>query len=163
MWWFHVFSKLLGLFFYFPAVQEMLPGCFEICVSRSSVLEESYLALQAAPPIEFLAPLLVRYVGEEGEDLGGVTQDWFSSMGRALTEQAGSDAAESVFCVGKSSRMLIPRPVGPCKERERRFRDLFLAGRFLALAVLHSGRPLPLPLSPLVCKYMVGKPIDLEE
>lgn len=143
--------------------EEMLPPCFEIAVSRSAVLEESYTALQAAPPVEFLAPLTVRYLGEEGQDRGGVTQDWFSAVGRALTEGAQQDDSESVFCVGKSSRMLIPRPVGPCGDREKRFRDLFLAGRFLALAVLHSGQPLPLPLSPLVCKYMVGKPIDLEE
>ena len=48
----------------------------------------------------------------------------------------------------RSFRMLIPRPVGYAEEREGRFRDLLLAGRFLALSVLHGGRPLPLPLSP---------------
>lgn len=145
--------------------EEMLPACFEISVSRNHVLEESYQVLQEAPLIEFLAPTLtVKFRGEEGEDRGGVTQDWFSSVGQALAQDAGDDASLSVFAMGKSSRMLIPRPVGKdADDKEGRFRDLFLAGRFLALAVLHGGRPLPLPLSPLVCKYMVGKPVDLED
>ena len=145
--------------------EEMLPECFEISVSRNKVLDESYKILQEAPPFEFLAPTLsVKYVGEDGQDRGGVTQDWFSAVGQALTEGAGDDNSTSVLAMGKSSRMLIPRPVGQNAEgREGRFEDLFLAGRFLALAVLHGGRPLPLPLSPLVCKYMVGKPVDLDD
>lgn len=145
--------------------EEMLPDCFEIRVSRSHVLEESYQILQEAPRFEFLAPTLsVRYAGEDGQDEGGVTQDWFSAVGHALTDGSGDDKSTSVFAMGKSSRMLIPRPVGQDAEgREGRFRDLLLAGRFLALAVLHGGRPLPLPLSPLVCKYMVSKPVDLDD
>ena len=40
-----------------------------------------------------------------------------------------------------------------------RFRDLLLAGRFLALAVLHGGRPLPLPLSPFLGNEVHRRPM----
>mmetsp|Transcript_55807 Transcript_55807/g.130278 ORF Transcript_55807/g.130278 Transcript_55807/m.130278 type:complete len:641 (-) Transcript_55807:67-1989(-) len=147
--------------------EEMLPEHFTLQIRRSHTLEDSWQALQEAAYLELLAPkLLMQYTGEEAEDQGGVAQDWFSAVGNALAADAGDDGSTSILATGKSSRMLIPRPV-LCKESdgsaEGRYQDLFLCGRFLALAVLHGGRPLPMPLSPLVCKYLVGAPVELSD
>merc|ERR1719253_383829 len=113
--------------------------------------------------LELLAPELeVIYVGEDGVDHGGLSVNWFEEVGQALVNGAELDDGPSLLFMGKSSKMLIPRP---CKteglsDNEERCRGLLLAGRFLALGVVHGGRPLPCPLSPLVAKYILGYTVD---
>ncbi|CAE7591786.1 Tpi [Symbiodinium natans] len=147
--------------------EEMLQDHFELHVRRSHILADSWEALQEAAYLELLAPKLrIEYEGEQAQDQGGVAQDWFCGVGHALAADAGKDESSSILTMGKSSRMLIPRPV-QSKEAdgsaEGRYRDLFVCGRFLALATLHGGRPLPMPLSPFVCKYLVGAPVELSD
>eukprot|EP00931_Biecheleriopsis_adriatica_P119873 TRINITY_DN95049_c0_g1_i1.p1 TRINITY_DN95049_c0_g1~~TRINITY_DN95049_c0_g1_i1.p1 ORF type:complete len:640 (+),score=143.20 TRINITY_DN95049_c0_g1_i1:37-1956(+) len=145
---------------------DMLTDCLCLEIRREYVLEDSLKALQEIPTCELLAPYLeVKYAGEEGVDYGGLAVDWFDALGQALVKGADNDQSSSPLALGKSSRMLIPRPSHglDSESAERHFRELLLVGRFLALGVIHGGRPLPLPLSPLVCKYIVGMPVDLDD
>jgi len=146
--------------------EEILQEHFELHIRRSNILEDSWEALQEAAYLELLAPKLrIEYAGEQAQDQGGVAQDWFCGVGHALAADAGSDESASILTMGASSRMLIPRPVRKEADdsAEGRYRDLFVCGRFLALATLHGGRPLPMPLSPFVCKYLVGAPVELSD
>lgn len=146
--------------------EEILQEHFELHIRRSNILEDSWEALQEAAYLELLAPKLrIEYAGEQAQDQGGVAQDWFCGVGHALAADAGSDESASILTMGASSRMLIPRPVRKEADdsAEGRYRDLFGCGRFLALATLHGGRPLPMPLSPFVCKYLVGAPVELSD
>lgn len=145
------------------------PDTLAVAVRRLHVLEDSWKALLEASPLELLAPgLEVTYDGEEGIDYGGLAMDWFEEVGQALVNGADKEDGDSLLSVGLSSRMLIPRPSRSCCQEEsdslpgdaERFRGLLLTGRFLALGVVHGGRPLPIPLSPLVCKYILGCRID---
>jgi len=133
-------------------------------VRRAHILEDSWSALLKAPTVELLAPgLSITYEGELGVDEGGITRDWFDALGEAMVEGSEDDQGTSLLALGKSSRMLIPRPARSGAADEARCRELLLAGRFLALGAVHGGRPLPLPLSPLVCKYIVGEPVDMAD
>lgn len=137
---------------------------WQMTIRRSNILEDSLSALLEATATELLAPRIrVEYVNEKGDDYGGLALDWFDEMGQALVKGAEDDDGDSLLFLGKSSRMLIPRPgkrkTADCTEEDR-YRNLFLAGRFLALGVVHGGRPLPFPLSPLVCKYILGLTVD---
>jgi len=149
----------------------VLPDAMSLEVRRSSLLDDSWSALLSAPDTELLAPrLLVSYVGEDGVDAGGLALDWFDAVGRELTAGAEDADSSSLFALGLSSRMLIPRPhaVGARGQGEedgrlRRGRQLLAAGRFLALGVVHGGRPLTLPISPLICKYILGGSVGLAD
>lgn len=75
---------------------------WEIRVRRSSVLEDSYRAVMAAPAAQLTKPLFVRFVGEDALDYGGVSRgaclvvsqrrrsfvfciaEWFSELSRAV-------------------------------------------------------------------------------
>eukprot|EP00439_Symbiodinium_sp_Y106_P081526 s1845_g20.t1 len=121
--------------------EEILQEHFELHIRRSHILEDSWEALQEAAYLELLAPKLrIEYAGEQAQDQGGVAQDWFCGVGHALAADAGSDESASILTMGASSRMLIPRPVHKEADMtEGRYRDLFVCGRFLALATLHGG------------------------
>jgi hypothetical protein len=143
---------------------DSLSDSWMLRIRRSNILEDSLSALMEATELELLAPgISIEYVDEKGVDYGGLALDWFEEMGQALVKGAEDDDGDSLLFLGKSSRMLIPRP-GRCKvaesTEEDRYRNLLLAGRFLALGVVHGGRPLPFPLSPLVCKYILGCTVD---
>ncbi|CAK0795249.1 unnamed protein product, partial [Prorocentrum cordatum] len=143
----------------------VLPDAMSLEVRRSSLLDDSWSALLSAPDTELLAPrLLVSYVGEDGVDAGGLALDWFDAVGRELTAGAEDADSSSLFALGLSSRMLIPRPhaVGARGQGEedgrlRRGRQLLAAGRFLALGVVHGGRPLTLPISPADLQVHPGR------
>eukprot|EP00928_Gymnodinium_smaydae_P036467 TRINITY_DN25485_c0_g1_i1.p1 TRINITY_DN25485_c0_g1~~TRINITY_DN25485_c0_g1_i1.p1 ORF type:complete len:679 (+),score=168.79 TRINITY_DN25485_c0_g1_i1:38-2074(+) len=162
-----------------------LPATCALELRRHCLLEDSLQALLETPTAELLAAdLAITYAGEDGVDGGGLARDWFYSLGWELSCDADSDEGTSLLALGKSSRLLIPRPGGPggapgavggaegsCDDRrhsadeaeERRCRRLLLTGRFLALSVVHGGRPLTMPLSPLICKYVVGAPVELDD
>eukprot|EP00929_Paragymnodinium_shiwhaense_P062811 TRINITY_DN31379_c0_g1_i1.p1 TRINITY_DN31379_c0_g1~~TRINITY_DN31379_c0_g1_i1.p1 ORF type:complete len:670 (-),score=103.97 TRINITY_DN31379_c0_g1_i1:127-2103(-) len=148
---------------------EELPDCLVFRVRRSHIVEDTWVALEEASTLELFAPhLRVEFVGEYGVDYGGLALDWFDTFGQALVEAADDDRGSTPFMLGKCSAMIIPRPsrYGAAADKdydERRCRELYLAGRFLALAVVHGGRPLPVTLSPLVCKYIIDSPIDKQD
>jgi len=53
----------------------------ELVINRGNVFEDSYCQIGIAlAPADLIKQLLVRFHGEQGEDLGGLTREWFRIM-----------------------------------------------------------------------------------
>lgn len=141
-----------------------LPTYLRVKVRRSHLLEDTWREMVERPICELLAPsIIVEFEAEEGIDTGGLTRDWFDSVGRAVAESA---AGPSLLVLAPDGT-LMPRPVASLPEGERaeevdRMRSLLAFGRFTALAVL-SARPLPLSLGLVACKYMLRCPVTMDD
>merc|ERR1740129_1466432 len=79
-----------------------------IAVDRKYLLEHTWASLFDRPVAELLAPkVTVQFKNESGIDAGGLTRDWFDSVGRAVAEQ-GSDSLLAMA----PDQTLIPQRVG---------------------------------------------------
>jgi len=150
----------------------VLPSSMRLRVWRDRLLEDSLATLLEKPVSELLAPRVnVLFEGEPGFDVGGLTRDWFDSVGRALADGA-NDAKGSSLLVVAPDQTLIPRPsrcsgdvdAGEVAEPELqgRFRHFMALGRFMALAVFHE-HPLPLSFALVLCKYLLCVPVGMED
>eukprot|EP00404_Azadinium_spinosum_P036867 CAMPEP_0180641182 /NCGR_PEP_ID=MMETSP1037_2-20121125/46320_1 /TAXON_ID=632150 /ORGANISM="Azadinium spinosum, Strain 3D9" /LENGTH=824 /DNA_ID=CAMNT_0022663957 /DNA_START=23 /DNA_END=2494 /DNA_ORIENTATION=- len=159
-----------------------LPTTLHLHIRRDNLLEDTWRAMVERPVTELLAPALsVTFEGEEGVDVGGLTRDWFDSVARALVEGACKSGGGLLATAPDST--LLPRPVAGsgiagcassggadiegnsienCEDDLDRWRSLLAAGRFVALAVL-SARPLPLSFSLVVCKYLLRRPVVMDD
>jgi E3 ubiquitin-protein ligase HUWE1 len=115
------------------------------------MLQQSLACLGAAKAIDLLAKnLSINVNGEKGIDAGGLTRDWFDTLGRALAVSAETGEGHLMVLPDKT---LAPRPY------DTRFSDLYATGRLIGLA-LWFGIPLPLPLGTVTCKFMLDVPIS---
>jgi hypothetical protein len=145
----------------------VLPSSMRLRVHRDKLLEDSLATLLEKPVSELLAPRVnVLFEGEPGFDVGGLTRDWFDSVGRALADGA-NDAKGSSLLVVAPDQTLIPRPNVDAGEKSEpelqgRFRHFMSLGRFMALAVFHE-HPLPLSFALVLCKYLLRVPVGMED
>lgn len=144
-----------------------LPTSLRLSISRDRILEDTFAALFGRPVTELLAPKVsVKFEGELGIDAGGVTRDWFDSVGRCIVEQAQRPQSVSLL-VPAPDQTLIPRSVcsdygAVSLEQQERFRALLALGRFLALAVFHE-HPLPVSFSLILCKHLMRVPVGMSD
>lgn len=141
-----------------------LPSTLRLSINRKRILEDTWAALFDRPVSELLAPRVsVQFAGEQGVDAGGLTRDWFDSVGRALAEQPPGPEA---LLARAPDQTLIPMPVGsgcgavPGPEEQAKFRALMALGRFMALAVFHE-HPLPVSFCLILCKYLLRVPVGM--
>lgn len=162
---------------------------FKVKVRRQQLLEDSWVTLLSNPISSLLAPdMFVSFSGENGVDAGGITCDWFDSVAITLTRNA-KDLHSSSPLTTAVDHTLIPRPNcevveegcagelphdGPTDgqspgsrpsaspQAENQLRSLVAFGRFLGLAVFRH-QPLPLSLSFVVCKHLLGVPICMSD
>jgi len=152
-----------------------------ITIDRENLLPSSFKALQEAAKADLLADnLKVNFVGEIGQDEGGLLREWLDSLGRQLTEEAkeplqlsptpGADqeGGSSSSSPSKSSDSVPMQPllivqecdhtlvVRPCTGR---FEDFYSLGRLLASAVIRGER-VPLHFSRAAWKLLIGTPIE---
>lgn len=144
------------------------PRCLSLVVRRDFIVQDSWRILSEIPAANFLAMdrMSVSYVGELGVDGGGLTRDWFYTLGLLLGEGSEKDNAFSALALGHCTRMLIPRPFLVADRNEGgkdRLHELVLVGRFLALGAVFGGQPLPVALSVLICKYILGLTVLQED
>jgi len=144
-----------------------LPGHLSLTVRRERLLEETWSVLFDRLVSELLAPRIsVTFEGEKGFDAGGLTRDWFDSVGRALAEHANEMRGTGLLTTAPD-QTLLPRPVGqdhgdvPTEEQEK-YRELLSLGRFMALAVFHE-HPLPLSFSLILCKHLLCVPVGMDD
>jgi hypothetical protein len=127
-----------------------LPGTLRITVQRELIVEQSLRCLCAVPFYDLLATSLsITFKGEDGYDAGGLTRDWFDSLGQGLMAFAQRDGALAFA----QDRTLVPRPLSP------KFEELYAIGRLAGLAVWF-GNPLPVPLSSVFCKLLLNEPVS---
>ena len=55
-----------------------------IQVNRSDIFTETYAQLGNKPASELLGRLRVDFIGEKGQDAGGLTRDFFIELSRAM-------------------------------------------------------------------------------
>uniref|UniRef100_A0A7S4SRU5 HECT-type E3 ubiquitin transferase n=1 Tax=Alexandrium monilatum TaxID=311494 RepID=A0A7S4SRU5_9DINO len=150
----------------------VLPGSLRLRIRREKLLEDTWLALFNRPVSELLAPRIsILFEGESGFDVGGLTRDWFDSVGRALTEHVDDIKGSSLLTMAPD-QTLIPRPVdcgepsslqaGSPQTAQEKFRPFMSLGRFMALAVFHQ-HPLPLSFSLILCKHLLRVPVGMED
>lgn len=139
------------------ASRALLPSRLLLTVRRPRLLADSLRALSERTAAELLAPCMsVAFVGEQGVDVGGLSKDWFDAVAHGL---AGGAAGGGPLAAAPDGA-LAPGPAAGGGAAG--LREAMAAGRFLALAVLR-GRPLPLLLSPVTCKHLLGLPIAAED
>lgn len=141
--------------------QGRLPKKFNIEVSRENVVADSCNALFGTSTYDVVVKdaLHVKFKNEYGDDHGGVTRDWFDCLARAMTQ--GSEALFAPLEDGT----LAPRPPKngiSDTQQVAMHRQLFAAGKFLAIAVLHP-QPLPLSFNLVLCKHFLKMPVDMHD
>lgn len=143
-----------------------LPTSLSLKVKRSTLLQDTWFEMVERPVSELLAPsVTVDFDGEEGIDSGGLTRDWFDSVARTVAE--GAYKSNGLVALAPDGT-LMPRSVAlrggaeATEEEVDQMRSLLALGRFLALAVFF-GRPLPLALSLVVCKYILRCPVSMDD
>lgn len=130
------------------------PGTLRLIVEREHILEQSLRCLTSVPSEELLASRLkVEFKGGFGIDAGGLSRDWVDSLGSELAKAAENGGGHMSIWPDKT---LGPRP------GEDRFMDLCAIGRLVGLA-MWFGIPLPLCLSSVICKFMLGVSISSED
>lgn len=127
------------------------PGTLRLTLEREHIVEQSLRCLTAVPSEELLAARLrVVFKGGYGFDAGGLARDWVDSLGSKLATAAENGGGHMKVWPDKT---LGPRPF------EDRFMDLCAIGRLMGLAVWFKI-PLPLTLSSVICKFILGVPIS---
>lgn len=147
-----------------------LPRTLHLKIRRSHLLADTWRAMVEHPVTELLSPsLVVEYEGEGGIDAGGVARDWFDAVGKALAE-GGAGGSGAGILASAPDGTLLPGPVAAGEHDLdpvggagwEPLMALLATGRLIAFAVL-SAHPLPLSLSPIVCKYLLEHPISTED
>jgi len=129
---------------------ERPPRHLRIRVEREHVVQQSLQCLISVPFVDLLARRIqIRFHEEEGADAGGLARDWFDSLGRSLV--AAAETGDGHFVVMPDGS-LAPRP------HDDRLMELYAIGRLAGLA-LWFAIPLPIPLSRIACKFLLGQPV----
>lgn len=136
----------------------ILPSYLRGTIRRECLWEDSKDFLLSKSSDELLAPSMsIVFKNEPAVDMGGPLREWFDAVARCLMVGVEDSGGDSLMVMGPDGA-LMPRSCtdGPS---ESRYRDLLAAGRFFALAVLQH-KPLPLPMSEILCKHMLHVPVD---
>eukprot|EP00443_Scrippsiella_acuminata_P107948 CAMPEP_0115603266 /NCGR_PEP_ID=MMETSP0272-20121206/16338_1 /TAXON_ID=71861 /ORGANISM="Scrippsiella trochoidea, Strain CCMP3099" /LENGTH=471 /DNA_ID=CAMNT_0003038781 /DNA_START=872 /DNA_END=2287 /DNA_ORIENTATION=- len=138
----------------------LLPSRLSLHIRRPNLLHDSMQALLVRPIAELLAPSMsVGFEGEQGVDAGGLSRDWFDSVARALADiELG--CAPLAATAPDATLQLRPATLG--RAEVDGMRASYAAGRFLALAILRE-QPLPILISPLICKHLLLQPIGMRD
>eukprot|EP00930_Biecheleria_cincta_P003788 TRINITY_DN104700_c0_g1_i1.p1 TRINITY_DN104700_c0_g1~~TRINITY_DN104700_c0_g1_i1.p1 ORF type:complete len:525 (+),score=95.40 TRINITY_DN104700_c0_g1_i1:135-1709(+) len=138
----------------FREASQKLPWRLVIRVERNNALQQSLTCLGFARSHDLLAQSLsINFHGEQALDAGGVTRDWFDSLGQSISSEA--EKGDGYFMVLPDGT-LRPRPY------ETRFDALYSVGRLLGLALWYEI-PLPMPLGSVACKFLLDVPIGSED
>eukprot|EP00931_Biecheleriopsis_adriatica_P056525 TRINITY_DN33492_c0_g1_i1.p1 TRINITY_DN33492_c0_g1~~TRINITY_DN33492_c0_g1_i1.p1 ORF type:complete len:754 (-),score=143.56 TRINITY_DN33492_c0_g1_i1:162-2423(-) len=150
-------------------VRASLGGSLLIAVEREHIVEQSLDSLMQEEAKNLLRPhLQVIFLGEEGLDMGGLTRDWFDSLASALVEGSEDPKGSSLLAASGdgtcSLRPLVSDASGRDLSDEKKMQLARFSGmgRFLAMAIVHR-QPVPLPLSIIVCKYLLDKPVTARD
>lgn len=150
-----------------------LPGAITASVRRDNLWEDSRSFLLMSSIYELLSEeMKVGFKNELGLDLGGVSRDWFDSVGSCLADGSDQVPGTSLLVIAPD-RTLMPRPE-PAPEQgqagdkgrktsassatQERLKQFIAVGRLLALAIFRET-PLPLSLSQVTCKLLLRKPV----
>lgn len=133
-------------------------------VRREELLEDSVACLLEQWSARGGTPskVVVRFEGEPAIDAGGPSREWFTALPGELARGSEDPTGDSLF-VESQDQSLLPRPsLRGGEEDTETLRKLSAVGRFVALAVILE-KPLPFPTSTIMCKYLLGEAVGLQD
>lgn len=60
------------------------PEALRLYISRSDVFNDSYFQLRNKTSTEMRGRLSITFTGEDGQDIGGLTREWFILLGKEM-------------------------------------------------------------------------------
>ena len=130
-------------------------GTLNIQIRRNSILTDSFNKLKFVKIDQLMAPIHVRFLGEEGVDAGGVRRDWFSSLTKEIFNQ---DYA--LFTATSGGRSHQPNPASYVNQDHIAF--FTFAGKVIARALV-EGVNLDAHLTAAFCKHILKLPLSLRD
>ncbi|KAF0696575.1 Aste57867_12698 [Aphanomyces stellatus] len=129
----------------------------QIKVNRPRLLDEAMDTLVGVEGKALCATMRFEFVGEQALDAGAVQREWYLLVAQhLLTEEAG------LFIeVNREDHSYFPNPHAASRRSDYAI-AFHSIGRFIGRALL-DGQMLPLRLSPVVMKAMLGIPVSLDD
>ncbi|KAM6313327.1 putative E3 ubiquitin-protein ligase HERC4 [Aegotheles albertisi] len=125
--------------------------CWPFPVRRQYLLQDIWTHLKAAPAQQFKKMLKVSFVGEAGQDAGGLSRELFSVAARTLCEP-GTGAFRRLG----SGLAWFPSQAWSCGD------TFFRAGTLCGMA-LYNGHTAPFPFPRALYKKLLNLPPALED
>ena len=126
-----------------------------VSVRRQSILIDSFNRLTHVKPSGLMAPIHVRFLGEEGYDAGGVRRDWFTCLTKELFNQN-----YALFMATPGGRSHQPNPASYVNQDHIAY--FTFAGRIMARALV-EGVNLDAHLTTAFCKHILQLPLTLRD
>ena len=126
-----------------------------VSVRRQSILIDSFNRLAHVKPSGLMAPIHVRFLGEEGYDAGGVRRDWFTCLTKELFNQN-----YALFMATPGGRSHQPNPASYVNPDHIPY--FTFAGRIIARALV-EGVNLDAHLTTAFCKHILQLPLSLRD
>lgn len=143
---------------YFGGQPQMrvLPGNCNIRVRRSHVLEDGYNAIMSLTAEELKQRLMIRFEGEEGLDIGGVSREFFLVLSREIFNP-------SYGLFEHSTHDNYTLRINPCSAlKPDHLRYFKFIGRCIGLAIFHRCL-LDAHFVPSLYKMILGKKLSLSD
>ena len=127
-------------------------------VYRDNIVEDSVYLLTYSTPEELLGPLRVQFDNERVVEHEAVTREWLNMLALELF----SEARGLFGATNKTDQRFWLHATGGNKNGSDTMRFYHATGRLMARALL-DGELLPVSLNPVLLKYMVGMPVDVDD
>ena len=129
-------------------------SCINLKVSRQIVLSDALHQVSSTTLVNVLAlNVHIVFEGEMGSDYGGVRRDFFTSLGRSVSELSEPISRDLFLYSGGGT--LMPTPHRDAGRDDPIWQRIFAFGRLLGMAVFHH-EVIPMPLSPVLFVMMTG-------
>jgi len=131
---------------------------FVLAVRRENLVDETLKAIQSYDPFDLKKPLRVHFIGEEGQDAGGVKKEFFLLLIRELLD-LGQESGHLEYNEDSKLVWFTSTEEAPLSAE---IDFLFIFGVFCGLAIYNKiiiNLPFPLALY----KKIIGDPCDIED
>eukprot|EP00042_Codosiga_hollandica_P035261 m.260052 g.260052 ORF g.260052 m.260052 type:complete len:607 (+) comp54593_c0_seq1:199-2019(+) len=132
-------------------------GTIEMEVSRTNIFADSRHFLESKSIADLKRRLSVKFKGEEGKDLKGLTRDWIHLLSLAMTDVAHGNFQRDSG--SKYSVAITPVFGAPSPNLLRDFR---FVGQILGMS-LYNGWLVGAPFVNIIYKYLLGQTPDLAD
>ncbi|KAF0709619.1 Aste57867_5844 [Aphanomyces stellatus] len=134
----------------------------KIKVSRGVVIEEAVENLLHFPDRALCAIIRYEFVGESAQDAGAVQREWYMLVAEGLLDAANGlfvvlNRDDHSYFINPNSAHAWTHPVGI--DHVRAYRAV---GRFIGRSLL-DGQVIPMQLSPVLLKAILGVPLSLDD
>ncbi|CAK5181646.1 unnamed protein product [Aphanomyces euteiches] len=127
-------------------------------VERNRLLDQAMENLTTIKEEALCATMRFEFVGEQARDAGAVQREWYVLVAQALFRETDDNSGLFVM-VNREDQTYFINPHASHQFGDFTFRAV---GRFVGRALL-DGQMLPLHLSPVLLKALLGVPLSLDD